>query len=226
MALTVTGVVDGRVGQYGPEMCVAARNLPGRPYISSLPRRPGGGSGRCSWRSRWRSLPRPAGPESGAGRSSSLSPPSDGGLRQRGLVRAARVVGHVVRRVDARGQAVGGAARDQLGLFQADALRGQRQGAVLQEAAGIEEVIEIGGVVGIADAGGGWLGLPCVEGLAGHRARLAGGVWDGLPCLTRSGAFGGDDDLVEVLAGRWYVNVMTEKFPDGEIRGQILPLKK
>jgi hypothetical protein len=30
----------------------------------------------------------------------------------------------------------------------------------------------------------------------------------------------------EVLAGRWYVNVMTEKFPDGEIRGQILPLKK
>lgn len=30
----------------------------------------------------------------------------------------------------------------------------------------------------------------------------------------------------EVLAGRWYVNVMTEKFPDGEIRGQIVPLRK
>lgn len=30
----------------------------------------------------------------------------------------------------------------------------------------------------------------------------------------------------EVLSGLWYVNVMTEKFPDGEIRGQILPLKK
>ncbi|MDP2331437.1 MAG: CHRD domain-containing protein [Reyranella sp.] len=30
----------------------------------------------------------------------------------------------------------------------------------------------------------------------------------------------------EVLAGLWYVNVMTEKFPDGEIRGQILPLGK
>lgn len=30
----------------------------------------------------------------------------------------------------------------------------------------------------------------------------------------------------EVLAGRWYVNVMTEKYPDGEIRGQIIPLKK
>jgi hypothetical protein len=30
----------------------------------------------------------------------------------------------------------------------------------------------------------------------------------------------------EVLAGLWYVKVMTEKYPDGEIRGQILPLKK
>ena len=30
----------------------------------------------------------------------------------------------------------------------------------------------------------------------------------------------------EVLAGLWYVNVLTEKYPDGEIRGQILPLKK
>jgi hypothetical protein len=29
-----------------------------------------------------------------------------------------------------------------------------------------------------------------------------------------------------VLAGLWYVNVLTEKYPDGEIRGQILPLKK
>ncbi len=32
------------------------------------------------------------------------------------------------------------------------------------------------------------------------QARLSGGAWDGVPCLTRSGAFGGDDDLVEVLA--------------------------
>ena len=30
----------------------------------------------------------------------------------------------------------------------------------------------------------------------------------------------------EVLAGLWYVNVLTEKYPDGEIRGQIVPLKK
>lgn len=30
----------------------------------------------------------------------------------------------------------------------------------------------------------------------------------------------------EILAGLWYVNVRTEKYPDGEIRGQIAPLKK
>jgi hypothetical protein len=29
----------------------------------------------------------------------------------------------------------------------------------------------------------------------------------------------------EVLAGLWYVNVLTEKYPDGEIRGQILRKK-
>ena len=32
------------------------------------------------------------------------------------------------------------------------------------------------------------------------QARLIGGIWDGVPCKTRSGAFGGDDDLIEVLA--------------------------
>lgn len=30
----------------------------------------------------------------------------------------------------------------------------------------------------------------------------------------------------EILAGLWYVNVLTEKYPDGEIRGQIRPLKR
>ena len=35
-----------------------------------------------------------------------------------------------------------------------------------------------------------------------------------------------EGQAAEVLAGRWYVNVMTEKFPDGEIRGQIVPLRK
>ncbi len=35
-----------------------------------------------------------------------------------------------------------------------------------------------------------------------------------------------EEQAGQVLAGLWYVNVMTERFPDGEIRGQILPLKK
>ena len=35
-----------------------------------------------------------------------------------------------------------------------------------------------------------------------------------------------EGQVAQVMAGLWYVNVMTEKFPDGEIRGQILPLKK
>ena len=43
-------------------------------------------------------------------------------------------------------------------------------------------------------------------------------IWDGVT-LT-------EEQAADVVAGRWYVNVMTEKFPDGEVRGQILPLKK
>jgi CHRD domain len=35
-----------------------------------------------------------------------------------------------------------------------------------------------------------------------------------------------EEQAAEVLAGLWYVNVLTEQYPDGEIRGQILPLKK
>ena len=34
-----------------------------------------------------------------------------------------------------------------------------------------------------------------------------------------------EEQAGQVLAGLWYVNVMTEKFPDGEVRGQILPKK-
>ncbi len=30
----------------------------------------------------------------------------------------------------------------------------------------------------------------------------------------------------EVMAGLWYVNVRTDRFPDGEIRGQLLPAGK
>ena len=35
-----------------------------------------------------------------------------------------------------------------------------------------------------------------------------------------------EEQAADVLAGRWYVNVMTIQYPDGEIRGQILPTKK
>jgi hypothetical protein len=44
------------------------------------------------------------------------------------------------------------------------------------------------------------------------------GIWDGVT-LT-------DQQAGEVLAGRWYVNVMTIQYPEGEIRGQILPARK
>jgi CHRD domain-containing protein len=43
------------------------------------------------------------------------------------------------------------------------------------------------------------------------------GIWDGVTLTEQQAA--------EVLAGRWYVNVMTLQYPDGEIRGQILPTK-
>src|SRR5215467_4585328 len=43
------------------------------------------------------------------------------------------------------------------------------------------------------------------------------GVWDGVTLTEQQAA--------EVLAGRWYVNVMTIEYPDGEIRGQILPVR-
>jgi hypothetical protein len=43
------------------------------------------------------------------------------------------------------------------------------------------------------------------------------GVWDGVTLTEQQAA--------EMLAGRWYVNVMTTQYPDGEIRGQILPLQ-
>ena len=43
-------------------------------------------------------------------------------------------------------------------------------------------------------------------------------IWDGVT-LT-------EEQAADVLAGRWYVNVMTIQYPDGEIRGQILPQNK
>lgn len=35
-----------------------------------------------------------------------------------------------------------------------------------------------------------------------------------------------DEQAAQLLAGRWYVNVRTEQYPGGEIRGQIVPVKK
>jgi hypothetical protein len=43
-------------------------------------------------------------------------------------------------------------------------------------------------------------------------------IWDGVTLTEQQAA--------QVLAGRWYVNVLTVNHPDGEVRGQIMPLKK
>ena len=43
-------------------------------------------------------------------------------------------------------------------------------------------------------------------------------IWNGVTLTEQQAA--------QVLAGRWYVNVLTAKYPDGEIRGQIMPQKK
>lgn len=43
-------------------------------------------------------------------------------------------------------------------------------------------------------------------------------IWDGVT-LT-------EEQAAQVVAGQWYVNVKTLQYPDGEIRGQILPLEK
>ena len=43
-------------------------------------------------------------------------------------------------------------------------------------------------------------------------------IWDGVT-LT-------EEQASQVVAGQWYVEVRTIQYPDGEIRGQILPLKR
>ena len=43
-------------------------------------------------------------------------------------------------------------------------------------------------------------------------------IWDGVT-LT-------EEQAAEVVAGRWYVDVRTIQYPDGEIRGQILPTRR
>ncbi len=46
-------------------------------------------------------------------------------------------------------------------------------------------------------------------------------ISDGNPAL--GGYTLTDQQAADLLAGRWYVNIKTEKFPDGEIRAQLMP---
>jgi hypothetical protein len=43
-------------------------------------------------------------------------------------------------------------------------------------------------------------------------------IWDGVTLTEQQAA--------EVVAGQWYVEVRTIEYPDGEIRGQILPTRR
>ena len=48
---------------------------------------------------------------------------------------------------------------------------------------------------------------------------LEGGTHPGAATLT-------DQQAADLIAGRWYVNIKTEKFPDGEIRGPLVPTNR
>ncbi len=47
---------------------------------------------------------------------------------------------------------------------------------------------------------------------------LEGGTHPGAVTVT-------DQQAADLIAGRWYVNVKTEKFPNGEIRGTLVPTR-
>jgi hypothetical protein len=47
---------------------------------------------------------------------------------------------------------------------------------------------------------------------------LEGGTHPGAATVT-------DQQAADLIAGRWYVNVKTEKFPNGEIRGTLVPTR-
>ena len=49
---------------------------------------------------------------------------------------------------------------------------------------------------------------------AGPALDISGNLAEGSADLT-------DAQIADLQAGKWYVNVHTEKFPDGEIRGQL-----
>ena len=49
----------------------------------------------------------------------------------------------------------------------------------------------------------------------------AGPVVDISAALAKGSADINDQQLADLQAGKWYINIHTEKFPDGEIRGQV-----
>jgi hypothetical protein len=49
---------------------------------------------------------------------------------------------------------------------------------------------------------------------AGPVVDISGSLASGTADIT-------DEQLADLQAGNWYLNVHTEKFPDGEIRGQV-----
>jgi hypothetical protein len=46
-------------------------------------------------------------------------------------------------------------------------------------------------------------------------------VVDITAAIAKGSAEIGDQQLADLQAGKWYVNIHTEKFPNGEIRGQV-----
>ncbi len=54
---------------------------------------------------------------------------------------------------------------------------------------------------------------------AGPVVDISGKIAEGSATLT-------DPQMADLQAGKWYVNIHTAKFPDGEIRGQVEPAKQ
>jgi hypothetical protein len=53
---------------------------------------------------------------------------------------------------------------------------------------------------------------------AGPVVDISGKIAEGSATLT-------DPQMADLQAGKWYLNIHTAKFPDGEIRGQVEPAK-
>jgi CHRD domain len=54
---------------------------------------------------------------------------------------------------------------------------------------------------------------------AGPVVDISGKIAEGSATLT-------DQQMVDLQAGKWYLNIHTAKFPNGEIRGQVEPAKQ